>query len=67
MTRRLAIPALAALLATASQAQDNLLTNPGFESGKTGWTLYVNSSATTETGTREAVSSAVAGAARLAG
>lgn len=64
MTPRLAFSALAALLATATQAQENLLTNPGFESGKTGWTLYVNSSATTETGTPEAVSSAVAGAAR---
>ena len=54
---------LAALIATP-QAQDNLLTNPGFESGATGWTLYVNSSATTATGTPDAVSSAVAGAAR---
>jgi len=64
MIRTFAIPTLALALAATAQAQDNLLTNPGFESGKTGWTLYVNSSATTTTGTPAATATAVAGAAR---
>lgn len=46
---------LAAALGTAAiSAPLNYLTNPGFESGTTGWTLYVNSAKTTTTGTPEA-------------
>jgi len=47
----------------AAQAQ-NLLTNPGFETGKTGWTLYVNTSATDTAGTPAATLTASATAAR---
>ncbi|MCB9497176.1 MAG: carbohydrate binding domain-containing protein [Fibrobacteria bacterium] len=45
-------------------AQDNLLPNPGFESGKTSWNLYVNSSASDTVGTPEATLTAPAAAAR---
>lgn len=56
MKRTLAIAlTFAGILAGASQAQLNLLTNPGFESGKTGWTLYVNSSAADSVGEPSAV------------
>lgn len=63
MFRSTAATILAALLTTI-QAQDNILPNPGFETGATGWNLYVNSGATTTTGTPTATSSAVAAAAR---
>lgn len=52
------------LLATAAQAQMNLLTNPGFESGKTAWTLYVNSGVSDSVGTPEGYFSVSATAAR---
>lgn len=64
MKKILLLAALTALLASPSQAQMNLLTNPGFESGKTGWNLYVNTSATDSVGTPEATLSSAASAAR---
>ena len=60
----LAILVSAALLAAGAHAQMNLLTNPGFESGKSAWTLYVNSAVTDSVGTPEATFSTVASAAR---
>ena len=57
------MPRLVLALCWAASAQ-NLLTNPGFESGKTGWTLYVNASASDTAGTPEATLSATAAAAR---
>jgi len=62
MNRALLATALTAMLATAPYAQLNLLTNPGFESGKTSWTLYVNSSASDSVGTPDATLSTVAAA-----
>jgi len=62
-TRVLRVAAVLAAAALPTRAL-NLLSNPGFESGKSGWTLYVNSSATTTTGTPAATATYVAGAAR---
>jgi endo-1,4-beta-D-glucanase Y len=57
------MPLLVLGLSLVAQAQ-NLLSNPDFESGKTGWTLYVNTSATDTVGTPDAIWSATASAAR---
>ncbi|MEN9355422.1 MAG: putative bifunctional xylanase/esterase [Fibrobacterota bacterium] len=46
---------VAALSAMSFSAALNYLPNPGFESGTVRWTLYVNSSNTTTTGTPEAL------------
>jgi len=56
---------LAAALGTAGAAAPlNYLPNPGFETGTSKWTLYVNASNTTTTGTPEASMDVDASAAR---
>lgn len=57
------VPSLVLGLCLVAQAQ-NGLSNPGFEAGKTGWTLYVNTSAADSVGTPEATWSVSAAAAR---
>ncbi len=49
--------------ATGFSANMNLLSNPGFESGASAWTLYVNSAKATTTGTPAATMAATAAAA----
>ena len=64
MRRTHLILAFVGILAATPHAQLNLLSNPGFESGKTGWNLYVNSSASDSVGTPEATFTASTSAAR---